>query len=201
MTGSRPSSKAWSSVSGPVLHAPPPLATPPVTVTHTTVPTEPSLLHSNSPYRSARINNTAALRFSGFDAGPRIRPPIALEEDSRNGTGGAANARGIGIVKPPGLRAHLRASTVHARSPLPGRGTGRSPRPYTREYGYRHARQGGGGRYPSAQRTLPAICGPYQMRPSIRAPFTLQRLRRFLYLTFVAVALPSPLLSFHAPRL
>lgn len=144
MTGSRPSSKAWSSVSGPVLHAPPPLATPPVTVTHTTVPTEPSLLHSNSPYRSARINNTAALRFSGFDAGPRIRPPIALEEDSRNGTGGAANARGIGIVKPPGLRAHLRASTVHARSPLPGRGTGRSPRPYTREYGYRHARQGGG---------------------------------------------------------
>ena len=148
MTGSRPSSKAWSSVSGPVLHAPPPLATPPVTVTHTTVPTEPSLLHSNSPYRSARINNTAALRFSGFDAGPRIRPPIALEEDSRNGTGGAANARGIGIVKPPGLRAHLRASTVHARSPLPGRGTGRSPRPYTREYGYRHARQGGGGGIP-----------------------------------------------------
>lgn len=118
MTGSRPSSKAWSSVSGPVLHAPPPLATPPVTVTHTTVPTEPSLLHSNSPYRSARINNTAALRFSGFDAGPRIRPPIAFEEDSRNGTGGAANARGIGIVKPPGLRAHLRASTVHARTRL-----------------------------------------------------------------------------------
>lgn len=188
MTGSRPSSKAWSSVSGPVLHAPPPLATPPVTVTHTTVPTEPSLLHSNSPYRSARINNTAALRFSGFDAGPRIRPPIAFEEDSRNGTGGAANARGIGIVKPPGLRAHLRASTVHARTRLY----------LVVERAALHARihantgigmHDRGGGYPSAQRTLPAICGPYQMRPSIRAPFTLQRLRRFLYLTFVEVAL------------
>lgn len=60
------------------------------------------LLLSNS-HHSARINNTAALRFSGFDAGPRIRPPIAGirgTEPEELLTRGASHRKTAGLTRP-----------------------------------------------------------------------------------------------------
>lgn len=194
MTGSRPSRGSVLGIrSGAVHRTTGYLATPPVTVTHTTVPTEPTTVSSLSlflqqPPHSARINNTPR-----FDSQDLTRGRGYGRLDSRNGTGGT-NAEGHRIVKPPGLRAHLRASTVlhaFARSTWSWNGPYPGLEPYTRE---RVGRLCMTGEPPSAQRTLPAIYGPYQMRPSIRAPFTLH-----VFDVSPLLCSGGGTLSFHAP--